>query len=238
MKGRLDMPSHKIHFKIAHEVNKILKLDEDSLMLGSVLPDLNIGKHRHSHYQEIDSYPNFLANPDKFISANKEILNHPTSLGYLLHILTDRYYNIFVYTKKFTWKNGQPISMILPDGTLESDRKTFRKIKQHDFWLYDKYLIESNQIEKFQNFDCINNIPTFKDIEFDIEFLKQYIILANKHVDNKKLPMIDDGLTLNYIYTTKEELDEVLKCCIKYILDYLKEKKLFSIPYSYSQTNN
>lgn len=45
------MPSHKIHLSIAQEVNKKLKLDNDSIMLGSVLPDLTI-EHNHglSHF--------------------------------------------------------------------------------------------------------------------------------------------------------------------------------------------
>lgn len=46
------MPSHKIHLSIAQEINKKLKLDNDSIMLGSVLPDLTI-EHDHglSHFQ-------------------------------------------------------------------------------------------------------------------------------------------------------------------------------------------
>ena len=36
------MPSHKIHMYIAKKVNEKLKLDLDSIMLGSVLPDLTI----------------------------------------------------------------------------------------------------------------------------------------------------------------------------------------------------
>lgn len=51
------MPSHKIHLGIAQEVNKKLKLDSDSIKLGSVLPDLTI-KHNHglSHFQYEDVY--------------------------------------------------------------------------------------------------------------------------------------------------------------------------------------
>lgn len=32
------MPTHKMHMAIANEVNKHLKLDEDMIMIGSVLP--------------------------------------------------------------------------------------------------------------------------------------------------------------------------------------------------------
>lgn len=79
------MPSHKIHLTIANEVNKILKLDNDSIMLGSVMPDLvNSNNHGISHYQIEGSYEDELANPDKFVKEYKEELNNPIMMGYLI----------------------------------------------------------------------------------------------------------------------------------------------------------
>ena len=70
------MPSHKIHMYIAKKVNEKLKLDLDSIMLGSVLPDLTINKnHAKSHYQYEGTYESELANPDKFIYEYKSKLN-------------------------------------------------------------------------------------------------------------------------------------------------------------------
>ena len=34
------MPTHKIHLAVAKKVNDKLKMDLDSIMLGSVLPDI------------------------------------------------------------------------------------------------------------------------------------------------------------------------------------------------------
>ena len=46
------MPSHKIHLAIVKKVNDKLKLDLDSIMLGSVMLDLCMGRnHTISHYQ-------------------------------------------------------------------------------------------------------------------------------------------------------------------------------------------
>ena len=39
------MPSHKIHLAIAKKINEKLNMDLDSLMLGSVLPDLASNDH-------------------------------------------------------------------------------------------------------------------------------------------------------------------------------------------------
>ena len=40
------MPTHKMHMHIANEVNKYLRLDDDMVMIGSVLPDLTIDKKK------------------------------------------------------------------------------------------------------------------------------------------------------------------------------------------------
>lgn len=145
--------------KITIEINKKLNLDLDKLMLGSVLPDLNLENHRSSHYQVMGGYPLFLSNPDKFLNSNK--VDNPISLGYLLHLLTDRYYNEFVYKNHFIWKHNQPVSLILNNNKIVSDHKKFRAFKQHDFWQYDKYLIEMEQIIKFNVYDCIDYLPEF-----------------------------------------------------------------------------
>lgn len=226
------MPSHKIHLKIAIEINRKLKLNLDKLMLGSVLPDLNLENHRNSHYQEMSGYPQYLANPDKFLNSNK--VDNPISLGYLLHLLTDRYYNEFVYKNYFIWENSQPVSLILNNNKTVSDRKKFRAFKQHDFWQYDKYLIETEQIIKFKNYDCIDSLPKFSSINFDTKSLKEYINILNTAIDNNKLSIpnkyiyIDGEKLKGYQFTNKQELDKVLQECIVYILKYLKDKMLIT----------
>ena len=47
-----NMPTHKIHLAVAKRVNDIIKMDLDSIMLGSVLPDICEEKdHSVVHYQ-------------------------------------------------------------------------------------------------------------------------------------------------------------------------------------------
>ena len=91
------MPSHKIHIKIAQDLNKELKLNNDLIMLGSVLPDLTITKdHGLSHFQYIDEYPYNLANADEFIKKYPN-MKDDVSIGYIIHLLTDRFYNDWYY---------------------------------------------------------------------------------------------------------------------------------------------
>lgn len=67
------MPSHKIHLVVAKKVNDILNLDLDSVMLGSVLPDLTETNHMLSHFQNGKEGIDGTANPDLFIKNIKII---------------------------------------------------------------------------------------------------------------------------------------------------------------------
>ena len=56
-----------------NEVNKTLKLDNDMVMLGSVLPDLTIDKgHRVSHFKNGEEGIEGTANPYKFLLKDKK----------------------------------------------------------------------------------------------------------------------------------------------------------------------
>ena len=95
------MPTHKIHLAIAKRVNDKLNLDLDSILLGSVLPDICDGKnHSVSHYQVGEKDLEGLANPDTFIKKYKDKLDSPIMIGYLIHILTNRYYNEYIFKRK------------------------------------------------------------------------------------------------------------------------------------------
>lgn len=126
------MPSHKIHLSIVPEVNKKLKLDNDSIMLGSVLPDLTIEHNKNFKHNFFDSY--------------------------------------------------------------------------------DRYLLKHKKVNKFTNIDVINQIPFYKDISFDIEYLKSYINKLNSEIDNT---YYDENFKVDY----QDFLDELYNGCIKYIFD-------------------
>ena len=48
------MPTHKIHLAIAKKVSDELKLDLDSVMLGSILPDI----HNEKNHKLYLAFPN------------------------------------------------------------------------------------------------------------------------------------------------------------------------------------
>ena len=191
------MPSHKIHIKIAQDINKKLKLDSDSIMLGSVLPDLTITKnHGLSHFQYIDEYPYNLANADEFIKKYPN-MKDDVSIGYIIHLLTDRFYNDWYY-KNYKLKGIN----------------TTKEFKHNLFDSYDKYIVKHFKLEKFSNSDVVNKIPNYRDLNFDINYLKEYIINYNEEIEKS---IIDKKYEINYI----EILNKLYEDCFLYIEEYL-----------------
>jgi len=67
-------------------------------MLGSVLPDIcNEKEHQKPHFQVGDKDLDGLANPDKFVKKYRNMLSNPVMLGYVIHLLTDRFYNEYFF---------------------------------------------------------------------------------------------------------------------------------------------
>lgn len=188
------MPSHKIHLGIAQGVNKKLNLDNDSIMLGSILPDITREQnHGLSHFQYDYIYPKNLANPDEFMKKYPN-MKDDISIGYIIHLLTDRYYNDVYYHTNI-------------EGIEHN-----RNFKHNLFASYDTYLLKHKKIEKFKNINVINNLSSYKDISFNKKYLKEYIEKTNNDIDNNQLDN-------NYYIEHQEFLDKLYKGCIDYIKD-------------------
>ena len=224
--GVVLMPSHKIHLAIAKKVNEKLKLDQDSIMLGSILPDTSEAKnHAISHYQKGEKDLKGLANPDLFIKDNKKHLNNPVIIGMLIHILTDRFYNNYMFTNFYLYdESGNGIGIKMKNKEVLMDAKMRKHYKQREFWLYDKWLLNHNLISKFKSYKCINNVINTKTLTFNKEKIKRYIESANKDIDGVNI--FSKIMFYNFKITDKQTLDKIFNECIEYILKYLKDNKV------------
>lgn len=219
------MPSHKIHLAIAKKVNDKLNLDLDSVMLGSVIPDLSIDKnHTISHYQNGKFGVSGTANPDLFVSYNKDKLNNPVMVGYLIHLLTDKFYNTFAFNNFFIYdKDGNDIGLHFKHKDKLLPQEKIKYYKQREFGLYDKWLLNHKCVPKFSGFDCLDNVIDIEVAKFDKEKLKKYIIESNNEVD--KITFFNKFNLSIYKLTTKKELDKQFDLCCNYIIDYIKNIK-------------
>ena len=192
------MPSHKIHLSIAKEINKKLKLNDDAILLGSVLPDLTIEHdHRLSHFQCGDEYPKNLANADEFIKKYPN-MKDDISIGYIIHLLTDRFYNDVYYHTDI-------------DGIEHN-----KYFKHSLFDSYDNYLLKQGNVSKINSKQIINNIPNYRDITFDMNYLNEYIDKLNNDIDNTKIKK-------NYSIEYQDFLDKLYNDCLNYIIGIIDD---------------
>ena len=106
------MASAVIHLCIANEVNKYLKWDNDLILLGSIAPDISkqIGQPKEiSHFLDHtneDDIPNL----ERFLKKYRNDLNNPFTLGYFIHLLTDKYWfrdYIYKYIERYAQDNSK-----------------------------------------------------------------------------------------------------------------------------------
>jgi len=218
------MPTHKMHMAIANRVNKTLKLDNDMVMIGSVLPDLTVDKrHRISHFKNGEEGVEGTANPYKFLLKYKSSLKNPIMVGYLIHLLTDRYFNSYVFQNFYIYdENTHLIGIKFKDD--ENALLPIEKIryeKHRDFYVYDKYLLENGRVDKFNSFDCINSIFDMEDAKFDKELIKIYIENANKDIDEAGTGEFFRKLGNEYRVMSLDDLNKQFDLCVKQILKFI-----------------
>jgi hypothetical protein len=217
------MPTHKIHLAIAKKVNDKLKLDLDQIMLGSVLPDIVEGKnHQIAHFQHGEKDLEGLANPDEFVKKYKNKLDNPIMIGFLIHILSDRFYNEYFFKNFYIYdEDDNGIGMFLKGKRKLLNDKERKNLKHREMFIYDRWLLNHNFVPKFKNYECIDKVENIDEMNFNKDKLKEYIKSANNDVD--KVNIFSKIFIYNYKITGQKELDKIFHDCIDYILKYLND---------------
>lgn len=212
------MPSHKIHIKIAQDINENLKLDKNLFMIGSVLPDLyeNIYNHSLSHFKTNSKNHQFY-NKELFIS--KYDINNPVILGYLVHLLTDEFYNSYVKNNYFIIENGKLSGIKKINGeVLYDEPNEITYLKQLEFGKYDKFLMTNKDFYLFDDFSVIDKIPKIDECDYNKNYIYEYMKNFNNEIKEYKSKK---NINIEYEVFTKEELNNLYVDCLKYINNYV-----------------
>jgi hypothetical protein len=138
-------------------------------------------------------------------------------MGYLIHILTDRYYNNYFFKNHCVFdENGHETKVKLKNGKYGFPIK---KYKQSDFEKYDKYLLKKHLVKKFNSIECVSQVKDLSVAKFDKNYLIQYIENTNKEIDNPKLYKVKSNIF--YKVLSKNELNNMFNNCCKYIIKYI-----------------
>ncbi|MBR2839863.1 zinc dependent phospholipase C family protein [Candidatus Saccharibacteria bacterium] len=207
------MPGWNIHLEAGERVAKKLKLTgvkRREFLLGCVLPDINNGyinkvkvhkEHEETHYAYNQrSSLNFYAENREMVQRKE-----PIFLGYLLHLYTDGYFNYDFYRTIKRHKMGEGL-----------DHVEKRKIKHHDFWLYDTCYNHHLGV-KHEELDRLakqaNRISIAEITSGDIEDVERILVenTLNDELKGEK-----------YLFYTKKRLDELLEDMIEsFMNDYV-----------------
>lgn len=196
------MPSWNIHLEAGERLAKKLKFSPEKrkeFLLGCLLPDINNGyineakvikEHEETHYAfDKKSSLNFYAENRKEIDEKA-----PVFLGYLFHLFTDGYFNYNFYRN---------IKRVPKYKDLEKPEK--RKIKHHDFWLYDT---------KYHHFIGIDGEGEAEELARMANKIRAVDISGKDIVGVEKILKSEAlGLSMkneNYIYYSEEVLDNLL----------------------------
>jgi len=212
------MPSWGIHLVTANEVLKKINIsEENAFFIGNVMPDAErhvidnfsvFVEYDISHFtelQEVNGNLERLPNPVKFVNKYKNKMKNPMILGYLIHLLTDYYWNKLT-AARFTIRdnNGNFIGIKLNTGeNLEADKTIRRNLKHNDFYLFENELIQ-NTIFKLPDYseDLINFSEEIEEINYNKDDLQKIVFyLTNKFGNIQKEELIGE-----YKLYTKEQM--------------------------------
>ena len=112
------MASSVIHMAVASEINKVIRRDNDRLLIGSIAPDISkqVGESKvKSHF--LDEQGNDIPNMDRFLEKYKSKLDDDFVLGYYIHLYTDylwfKYFLPEVYKKDCVTKlDGTVVKLV------------------------------------------------------------------------------------------------------------------------------
>lgn len=227
------MPSWPIHLAIAKKLNQKLKIDKDLFYYGNILPDVN--KRYNLNRDEAHYYgiPFSFCPKEEQIDINKFLndyhnnLNNPLVLGYYCHLMTDNYFNEYIYKKCWVLdKDNNIIGIRLKNGkihhiTKEDPKNEKRKYKHHDFELYGRNICDIDAVPKDKE-KIYNNIKFIKHGFLTKEIVDdRFNYFHDKYLKDVKLSLSERIFKDKYYLFSREELDKVFNDCYKYILNEL-----------------
>lgn len=178
------MASSVIHMAVANEVNKILKRDNDKLLIGSIAPDISkqIGETKlYSHF--LDSVDNNIPNIDKFLDKYNNKLSDDFVLGYFIHLYTDYLWFKYFIPEIYDSENSM-ISKI--DGSVVKCHGNMQSI-----YIYNDYTNLNIRLLDEYNMNLrifYNDTPDLENIIEEIPMEKIRIIIdkASTIIENTK----------------------------------------------------
>lgn len=223
------MHSMHVHLGIAKRLNEVLKKEENSLYVGSVIADIDkFTDKKSTHFQSkelINGVSMLLPNYKEFTKKYKEKLDNPVYLGYLIHLMTDYFFNKTTFSNYWLIENGIIVGAKLNTGNIRYGDSTSRKrFRLNDYSVFDNYIEKTGGygIPEYSE-ELYQNIKKFKLITLEKDDV--FAVIESIHLIHQETIMTKIFKKKYKLYTN-ETMGNTFEECIKFILDYLKEESI------------
>lgn len=209
------MPSLLTHLKICEKINQSLQLTQNEFYLGSILPDL-IENHKSSHFSNyrIPNIDNYL----KIINSKLSVVE----IGYLCHLLADKFYNEFMFKNYINKRDNDLISIKINENEEYYSEDKINQLKHSVYENYDIFIVKNLFLNPFNDLEFLNDLkmPRLTNLVFDKEYIKNRI----KEINYKTKIYKDKNI--KYVFSSQSELDNLFLDCCNYILRYIENNNI------------
>ncbi len=198
------MASAIIHLCVAKEINKVIKMDENYLLLGSIAPDISkqIGETKEISHFLNPALDDDVPMIDKFLEKYRDELVNPFEMGYFIHLLTDKYWfrdYITAYVERYAKdKTSKKLTSAALKNLIYNDYTNI------NIDLIDKYMLPldifSNEME----------LPKSKITEIPVDKL-------NILIDKMSIIIEESKEDKTFLFDTTD-IEIFIENCVKYIL--------------------
>ena len=207
------MASAIIHMAVANEINKVLKKDESSILIGSIAPDISkiIGEtKKESHF--LDNDDTDIPNIDRFLEKYKDNLTDDFVLGYFIHLYTDylwfKYFIPEIYNEDTTFITKLDGTIVKCNGNMLC------------LYIYNDYTNINNSLLDEYNMDLsifYNEVPIFNSIikEIPMDKISLLIDKASVIIENSKKQK-------DFIFTV-DNIKKFIEMSVELLLSIIKE---------------
>ena len=202
-----------MHICIAKEINKKLNINEQELFLGSIAPDLAklIGLDKgFSHFIDSDNEYD-IPNINKFLKKYHIDKNNAYEMGYLIHLMTDKYYfrdyvpnYINNYIQKYNIQNQTytDLKNLVYNDYTKLNTILINHYELNLYFMFNEITYPSSQIKEIPTnklYILINNISSIIYNSYDLKPIILSEDESYKFIEEVSLKRIEDLTTMGYI---------------------------------------
>ncbi|MBQ7104487.1 MAG: hypothetical protein IJN90_01375 [Bacilli bacterium] len=218
------MPTPMMHVAIAKKVNEKLNLEDDLLYIGCLLTNWTNVEYHVSHFKDEEGIEG-LTNPDTYVNKYEKLLDNPIVLGYLIHLLTDRFWNKYMVNNVYLYNNDMEVVGVKTKKKKELtlNPESIHTLKAKTYNKYDNYLVSKKMVSNIN--EKVLDLPAVEEIKITIleldKKIDEYNQLLKEHKKRIKLPSLNKYSLLN-----QKEFENNLERCASYVYSYLRRNDI------------